>query len=248
MSKVFPSMHSRLEKPSFFALIPCWLILVGFLPPNMPLLESGLWEQWEISAWLEIAYHVLTGVITLLILKEYLKDEWFMVSTSFRFYLKHIGLTVGLMVGVELILLGTLYHNGLNVVNLLNGLPVAEMYVVHSPWSLITYRPLLGTMALVLFVPIAICGFYYCFSFATLAYKRPWLGYLSIPVITFLPALINILWRQETAQGLGLYFAGLPVHLLACWSYQKTDNVWTPLVSLAATNLLLAVFLLLVFR
>jgi membrane protease YdiL (CAAX protease family) len=33
----------------------------------------------------------------------------------------------------------------------------------------------------------------------------------------------------------------LPIHLLACWSYQKTDNVWTPLISLALINLLASV-------
>lgn len=37
------------------------------------------------------------------------------------------------------------------------------------------------------------------------------------------------------------YLVQLPIHLLMCWSYQKTDNVWTPLISLAVVNLLASV-------
>ena len=37
------------------------------------------------------------------------------------------------------------------------------------------------------------------------------------------------------------YLLSLPIHLLACWSYQKTDNAWTPMVSLGIANLLISV-------
>ena len=57
------------------------------------------------------------------------------------------------------------------------------------------------------------------------------------------PPVRDILWRGEAALVLSGYLVNLPIHLLACWSYQKTDNVWTPIFSLAATNLLLSIVL-----
>ena len=54
---------------------------------------------------------------------------------------------------------------------------------------------------------------------------------------------MDILWRGNAPFVLSGYLVQLPVHLLACWAYQKTDNVWTPLFTLAATNLLASIVL-----
>ena len=74
MNNIFPSMHSKPEKIQLFALIPCWVWVFVLLPMFMPLLGFGLWEQWELSVWLEIGYHVLNGILMLLIISSYLKD------------------------------------------------------------------------------------------------------------------------------------------------------------------------------
>jgi membrane protease YdiL (CAAX protease family) len=64
-----------------------------------------------------------------------------------------------------------------------------------------------------------------------------------------IPAIVDILWRGDAPFVLTGYLVHLPIHLLACWSYQKTDNVWTPILSLVTTNLLLSIVLpLLLFR
>lgn len=40
----------------------------------------------------------------------------------------------------------------------------------------------------------------------------------------------------------------LPLFLIfACWSYQKTDNVWTPILSLALVNLVCSLAAMLLF-
>ena len=80
-----------------------------------------------------------------------------------------------------------------------------------------------------------------------MCYKKPWLAYLCIAVITLIPPVVDILWRGEATLVLSVYLIRLPIHLLACWSYQKTDNVWTPLVSLVITNLLTSVTQILLF-
>lgn len=248
MNKIFPSMCSKPEKFKILALIPCWIWVFVLLPMYMPFLGLGLWEQWEISSWLEIGYHVANGIVALLLMSSYLKDEWFMVTTDVRFYLKHIALTVGLMVGTELVLLGTLSLCGFNIDNMLEGLPVVEMFVSHTPLFLVTLEPIFGTIALSVFAPISICVLFYCFGFAPVCYKKPWLAYLCIALITLIPPVVNILWRGGADLVLSAYLVHLPIHLLACWSYQKTDNVWTPMVSLASTNLLVSVVQIFLFQ
>ena len=172
-----------------------------------------------------------------------------MVTTDVSHYLKHAMLTVGLIAGAELLLLGTLFICGVNVDDMLECLPIVEMSVSHTPLFTVKLQPIFGTVAMSFFAPISICALFYCSGFATICYHKPWLAYLCVAVITLIPPIIDILWRGDAAFVLGAYLVQLPVHLLACWSYQKTDNVWTPLLSLVITNLLASIVLpLLLFR
>ena len=249
MNKLFPSMTSKPETIQIFAIIPCWLWVFVLLPMFMPFLGLGLWEQWELSVWLEIGYHIANGLLMLVIIFSYLKEEWFMVTIDVSHYLKHVMLTVGLIAGAELLLLGTLFICGVNIDDMLECLPIVEMSVSHTPLFTVELQPIYGTIALSVFAPISICALFYCLGFAPICYHKPWLAYLCVAAITLIPPVIDILWRGEAAFVLGGYLVQLPVHLLACWSYQKTDNVWTPLFSLVTTNLLASIVLpLLLFR
>ena len=243
MDKIFPSMYSKPEKIQIFLLIPCWILVFVFIPIYMPIMGLGLWEQYEISVWLEIGYHVVNGLLMLLIISGYLKEDWFMVSTDLRYYLKHIALTVGLVVVAEVVLLGTLFLFGFDVITMLECLPVVEMFVSHTPLFLVELEPIIGAITLSVFAPLSICALFYCLGFAPICYIKPWLAYLSIAIITLIPPIINIIWRGGADLVLSGYLVQLPIHLLVCWSYQKTDNVWTPLVSLAAINLLASIVL-----
>ena len=247
MEKLFPSMCSKPEKIKIFSLIPFWLLIFVFIPIYMPYLGFGLWDQAEMSCWLEIGYHVVNAFAMFLLMRSYLADEWFMVTTDVSHYLKHIGLTVGLMLGAELVLLGVWFLFGFDIFIILECLPVVEMSVSQTPLCLLTIQPIFGTITFSVFVPITVCSLFYCLGFAPVCYKKPWLAYLCIAVITFFPAIVDILWRDEIVLALSSYIAYLPIHLLACWSYQKTDNVWTPIASLAITNLLVSVVQIILF-
>ncbi len=238
MEKLFPSTTSKPEKVKIVILFFSWIWCFVLLPMYMPFLGDGLWDQVEFSVWLEIGYHAANGLLMLWVLFSYLKDEWFMVTTDFRFYASHAAMTVGLVLIAELLLLGALKLFGFDIADMLESLPVVEMAVSQTPLLLISLKPILGTIVLSVFAPISICALYYCFAFAPICYKKPWLAYLCIPVVTLIPPIIDYLWRGGISRVLSSYLVQLPVHLLMCWSYQKTDNVWTPLISLAAVNLL----------
>ena len=243
MNKLFPSMTSKPEKIQIFAIIPCWIWVFVLLPMFMPFLGLGLWEQWDLSVWLEIGYHVANGILMLVIMLSYLKEEWFMVTTDVSHYLKHVLLTVGLIAGAELLLLDALFICGVNIDDMLEYLPIVEMSVSHTPLFTVELQPIFGTVALSVFAPISICALFYCLGFAPVCDHKPWLAFLCVAAITLIPPVIDILWRGEAAFELGGYLVQLPVHLLACWSYQKTDNVWTPMLSLAITNLIASILL-----
>ena len=243
MNRIFPSMCSKPEKRQIFALIPCWIWVFVLIPMFMPFLGLGLWEKWETSVWLEIGYHVLNGCAMLLVMGGYLKEEWFMVTTDMGHYLKHVALTVGLIMGTELLLIGTLLLGGFHFASLLECLPAVEMSVSHTPLFMLYLQPICGTVVLSVFTPISICVLFYCFGFAPICCQKPWAAYLCVGAITLIPSIVDILWRGDVAFVLVGYLVRLPIHLLACWSYQKTDNVWTPMVSLAVTNLLLCMIL-----
>ena len=233
-------MYSKPKTIQSFLLLNIGIWVFIMVPTLMPFLGIGLWDQWEISVWLEIGYHVANGIILLFIIFGYLKDEAFMVTTEFRFYLKHILLTIGLILGVEIAWIRTLYLGGFNLQEMLENLPVTEMFISHTPLFLLDLQPICGTIVLSVFTPISVCALFYCPCFAPLCNIKPWLGYLGIAVITLIPPIIDIMWRGDAAFMLVGYLVRLPIHLLACWSYQKTDNLWTPLLSLAGANLLLS--------
>lgn len=241
MNKIFPAMYSKPSTSKIIALIPCWVWVFVLFPMFMPFLGFGLWEQYELSVWLEISYHVANGIIALFIISDYLKDDWFMVTTDLRFYIKHIALTVGLVIIAEFVLLGPLTLFGFDIMNMLENLPVVEMSVSHTPLFLIELQPIIGAITLTVFAPISICALFYCFGFAPVCCRKPWLAYLCIAIITLIPPIINILWRGGAELVLSGYLIQLPIHLLLCWSYQKTDNVWTPLISLVVINLLASI-------
>lgn len=234
-------MYSKPSTSKIIALIPCWVWVFVLFPMFMPFLGFGLWEQYELSVWLEISYHVANGIIALFIISDYLKDDWFMVTTDLRFYIKHIALTVGLVIIAEFVLLGPLTLFGFDIMNMLESLPVVEMSVSHTPLFLIELQPIIGAITLTVFAPISICALFYCFGFAPVCCRKPWLAYLCIAIITLIPPIIDILWRGGAEFVLSGYLVQLPIHLLLCWSYQKTDNVWTPLISLMVINLLASV-------
>lgn len=234
-------MYSKPSTSKIIALIPCWVWVFVLFPMFMPFLGFGFWEQYEHSVWLEISYHVANGIIALFIISDYLKDDWFMVTTDLRFYIKHIALTVGLVIIAEFVLLGPLTLFGFDIMNMLENLPVVEMSVSHTPLFLIELQPIIGAITLTVFAPISICALFYCFGFAPVCCRKPWLAYLCIAIITLIPPIIDILWRGGAEFVLSGYLVQLPIHLLLCWSYQKTDNVWTPLISLVVINLLASV-------
>lgn len=239
MKNLFPTMYSR-PKPGMPIALGVYAF-VGFLviPMWLHVMNLAIWEDMTALTWVEIGYHVLNAAVAAGILKECLGDGWFMMTTDWGGQLKHVGLTVGLILGTLVLQIAILFAWGVNPWYCLNALPVVEKYIALTPGYMASVRPVFGTISMVVCAPIAVSGLFYAAVFAPLCvHKKPVLAYILTIVVTMIPAAAEIIWHRDVAMVVILYLVQLPAHLIACWSYQKTDNIWTPILSLAAVNLI----------
>jgi hypothetical protein len=108
-------------------------------------------------------------------------------------------------------------------------------------------QPLIGTFCMALLTPFAISGMYYATAFAPICVNRPWLAYIMVAVYLLVPRLLYALNWWLLSEEIMLYLVQLPIHLIACWSYQKTDTIWAPICSLAIVNLVTGLGLVLLY-
>ena len=238
MKKLFPAMTSRPGSGELVGTVSYWAWAFALVPMWIPFLSTGLWEDRDYCSWVEIIYHALNGVVTVIILKEYLKDEWFMVTTAPGRYLGHGLLTALLMFGTVILLAVVRGLLGGNGFYLLEWIPVTELNVAQTSALMTISNPVFGAICAVFLVPISLCGLFYALGFAPLCCKKPVAAYFLVAVVILIPSVVDVLWRGDLRVSTDRYFFLLPVHLLACWSYQKTDNIFTSMFSLALLNLL----------
>ena len=126
-------------------------------------------------------------------------------------------------------------------------LPVAEVELFVLSSEIIRQVPLFGILCMTILTPVSISCLFYATAFAPAACNRPWLGYLLVAVILAFPRVCNAVTYWNPTEELQLYLIQLPLHLLACWAYQKADTVWGPIICLSITNLAAALLHLLLF-
>lgn len=236
MKKHFPPMLSCLHKGYVFCIFVYWILGIVLLPMYMPFIGYGLWNDLEAISWVEIVYHAINAVVMILATKELLSDTFFEVRYNTREILKTVAVALGLMLAWALI---CVLLFGLSL--MIDIFPVAEFNVALTAGFLVENNPIFGTVCMALLVPFGICGLFYASGFGPVGYKNTKLAYPVVAVLLLLPHVFDILWRGQTFDVIFTYVLQLPVHLFACWSYQKTDCVWTPIFALSAFNLLASI-------
>lgn len=242
MSKLFPPMQADRKFSGIVGVALCWVVTFFVVPFYLiPLATDGVWGSLEGTSWVEIIYQVVKAGIVISLLKEYFAEDFFFVKISLKEYIGHAALAVVLMVAAVAAQMVPMVLMGMPVGYLLNAFPVVDMAATFTPGYLAYVNPIFGTLCLTVFAPVSICGMFYFVGFAPACSKKTWLGYLCVAVVTAIPVLISRIWHWDATLTLDMYLLQLPVHLIACWSYQKTDNIWTPVIALAMLNLLASV-------
>ena len=230
MKRIFPPMNDRPEKWLPAAALGYWIFAFWFNPFWLPLIGAGFWDR-QSGPWLDIVYHAVNAVAVVAIFKGYARDSFLEVQLDPPKFLKTVGMALLLM----LVLAVAMYFYP--VYKVLNAYPICEMGVAVAPGVMVENVPVVGTLCQVLLAPIAVVGLFYVVGFAPACCYKPWLGYLTVTLLLLLPPAFDILWRGDTDLVISTYLLQLPIHWIACWSYQKADTVWAPLATLSVFNL-----------
>lgn len=247
MKKLFPGMMDRPGNGSIFGIFVYWLFGFVFFPFVMPILAVGSWENHVLLSWIEIVYYLINFLVVVTMMKSYLTDSFFTVRIKTAKFIKTVFLTFALMISAVLMCGAFCMFVSGYMLNLLSIFPMTEFSVLISPEYLAAINPIFGTLCLTVLSPVSICGLFYAGGFAPVCCKKPWLAYIVVSLLLLLLTGFDILWRGGVESALLIFIFRLPVHLLACWGYQRTDTVWTPIASLALFNLMASVLSIAVY-
>ena len=231
MKRFFPIMNDDADKGMHFALLAYWIFAFGVIPTWMPLFGDGFLDDLPVISWLEIACHVLNSVVVIIMLKTYLADSFLNVQIEPKKFLCTVVVSALVMLALAA---GLHFVYGYAAMDYY---PISEMNIAFTTGAMVQAQPVFGTICCSLFVPFTVVGLFYATGFAPVCRRNPWLGYLTVAVVLAIPQAMEVLWRGISDFALWTYFLQLPIHWVACWSYQKADTIWAPITTLALFNL-----------
>ena len=123
-------------------------------------------------------------------------------------------------------------------------IPITEMDLFSLSGNIVCANPLFVTVCMVLLTPITTSCLYYGIGFTHAHNVHPALGYLAVAAVTAFPRLCNAVTYWNPTEQLILYLAHLPVHMIACWAYRRTDSILTPIAVHMITNLVACLLLI----
>lgn len=217
-------------------------VFAFFSMPFLVLLISGGGSSLDIKilSYLELAYHALNFCVFFGILRELLQDSWFMFRLNWKKMFSTIKFAVIAMVGVAYLWYLLYRVTGIELLSIAvyGTLPISEIDILLYSSDLAYCSPVIGLISMVLLSPFVIACAYYAIGFTPAFNVRPWLGYLVVAAVTAIPPICNASTYWDPTVEAVLYFSRLPLHLIACRAYHKTENIWTPIFCLMITNLI----------
>lgn len=231
MRKLFPSMT---ECPSQFhvaaGIFYCGFSLIS-LPFLLLLFMFGSYDNYPVLVWCELIYHALNFVVMVLLYRRHFYDSFLQVELYPGRIIKNVLLCALVIVIAALEISRQAQRGGdsLSSLAIYGALPIVEIEMFALPDLILQVNPVFGVLCFVVFTPVTISCLYYGTVFAPICNRRPWLAYLVTAVVIFLPRLCNGLTHWVLEQQVMLYLCQLPIHMVACWSYQKNDTIWAPI-------------------
>lgn len=237
MNHHFPTLMERPDNGNIFASLIYEVVAYFSVPFLLLLLLQGAQNDGKIVSVIEVAYHALNFFVALFIYREYLTDTFADIRYNFKRLLHTSSVNMALIL-LYVLVLHALFGMDRGITNLLayGGLPLTEVELFILPSSLVLTRPVLGTLCLVFLAPLAISCLYYATVFAPICYTRPVLAYVAVAAFLAFPRFCNASTYWDPVTEWTLYFTQLPIHLLACRSYQMSDSIWAPILTHTVVN------------
>jgi hypothetical protein len=219
------------------------------LPFLMLLFKTGLENNLVALSWFDIAFHVLNFVVVFKLFREYLSDSLLTMQLNKDTFISVTAITVGVMVGIGIFWHFLYLFTGIEMLWLagFGTIPMSEMNLFTLTGQLVCVNPVFGTLCMVALTPVTVSCLFYAIGFVPFYNIRPWLGYLVVCAAVAFPRVCNALSGWIPEQQVVLYLAQLPVHLIACWSYKKTDTVCAPIAAHMISNFIAGVVMNIVY-
>lgn len=219
------------------------------LPFILLLLLGGFENNLTAISWYEIVFHVVNFAVMVGLFREYLQDSLDTLRICAKEVVHTIEIAVGLVVGVMLVWFALLRLTdwGMFYIASFGTVPMSEMDLFSLSADVVCANPIFGTLCMVVLTPVTVSCIYYAVGFVPAFNVRPWLGYLVVAAAIAFPRICNAVTYWDPAQQMVSYFAHLPIQLIACWAYRRTDTIWTPIILHAITNLLACGALILMY-
>jgi membrane protease YdiL (CAAX protease family) len=240
MDKFFPPMMDRPEKGISVAAFIYGVLCFFSLPFLIFLLMTGLHNNTQAMTWCDIVYHCINFCVALGLYHGYLADTFFFAGLNWKTNLKTVLLCAVAVLCFYQIAASVLTVLGQSDLAYLiqSILPATEMELFNLDANVVYTNPLFGTLCMVFLAPFATSCIYYASTFAPVCCSKPWLAYPAMALVLALPRIANAMTLWDPATEMILYFSQLPIHMVACWAYQKTDNIWTPIALHSVLNLI----------
>ncbi len=238
-------MYSKPNTGNTIAVLLFGFMVFVFIPFVMPIATFDLWDNRAENFWIECIYHLMNFAVTGGLMFKCIRNDVNALRVGKKKIAKTVLVTVGLML-VNAVICSLITAFVLDYsINVIAIFPMTEFSVLYSGAGLVRVNPIIGILCMTVLVPVAIVCIYYTTAFAPAACKRPWLGYISVTLLLLVITRYDVLWRDYDGTheifAMTSFFMRLPAHLLACWSYQKTDGILAPIFSLSLFNLITSV-------
>ena len=247
MNRYFPTLMDRPEVNNSIAALVYQVVAYYSIPFLLLLLLQGGQDGWDrVAAVVEIAYHGFNFFVALFIFREYLSDAFLSLKQDLKRCMQTIWISVGLIFVISLALYN-LFSGSFSMwwLSAHGSLPLTEVELFLLPRDVILTYPLFGTLCMVLLVPVTISCLYYGAVFAPVCYTRPILAYVAMAVFLAFPRYCNGSTFWDPTEQMILYITQLPLHMIACRAYQKTDSIWAPIAIHTIVNFFACALILL---
>lgn len=242
IQKLFPEMYDRPENGPVAASAIYWIICYFMIPFVTQVLSWAFSSDLSAVIGVDLVTYVVNFLCILGLFRPYLADSFLNVQINTAGFVKTVLIASVLILVVEFGLLHTGMYWGWD--HTFSAYPMSETSVVASAGAVVLANPLWGTLCMTVLTPVTVSCMFYGTVFAPIAANRPVLAYVVTAVLMVLPRLLSAWWLHGGAYDWMVYLMQMPVHMIACWSYQKTNTIWAPIFSLSVTNLLSSLLLL----
>lgn len=220
-----------------------------WLPFILLLMLDGLQDNIVVISWFEIVFHIVNFALIVGLFKEYLYDALDNLRLHRKVVIRTILIAIGLMLAVMELWFALLQRtqSGIFFLASFGTVPMSEMDLFSLSADVVCANPIFGTLSMVVLTPVTLSCIYYAVGFAPAYNVRPWLGYLVVAAVIAFPRICNATTFWDPTEQLISYLTHLPIQMIACWAYRRTDTIWTPIILHAATNLVACVVLIVMY-